>query len=173
MITFICPENHTKKLSQLDALEDFVLCDTCNKSYSKHDGTVLIEGEGIMKNRESYHLIKWGDYYIENYSISSGQISLLLTDDESKAFQFVIESSIKDTDIHFNKLIAMHPSAKIIHYQVIRTEEYAVKESKKDTIEKPKCYTPNNDDYPLCKGNMKSEHHCLQCNLYENMEEEE
>lgn len=32
---------------------------------------------------------------------------------------------------------------------------------------KPKCYVPNNDTYPLCKG--KDEEQCKYCALYENM----
>lgn len=35
--------------------------------------------------------------------------------------------------------------------------------------EKPVCYTPNNDTYPLCKGN--GEQKCKHCCLYEDMEE--
>ena len=38
-------------------------------------------------------------------------------------------------------------------------------------IEKPSCYTKNDDTYPLCKGNEKALHDCKQCCLYENMEE--
>jgi hypothetical protein len=35
--------------------------------------------------------------------------------------------------------------------------------------EKPECYTPNNDPYPLCKGNNNSLHNCEDCCLYEDM----
>lgn len=34
---------------------------------------------------------------------------------------------------------------------------------------KPKCYVPNNDTYPLCKGNINNKEQCNHCALYENM----
>ena len=41
--------------------------------------------------------------------------------------------------------------------------------------EKPYCYEPNKDPYPLCKGQIGKKAitimPCKQCNLYENMEE--
>jgi hypothetical protein len=36
--------------------------------------------------------------------------------------------------------------------------------------EKPVCYKPNNDPYPLCVGNGSEE--CEKCCIYENMDEE-
>lgn len=36
-----------------------------------------------------------------------------------------------------------------------------------DIIDKPDCWNPNNDPYPLCKG--KGEQCCETCNLYEDM----
>lgn len=38
---------------------------------------------------------------------------------------------------------------------------------------RPKCYTPNDGIYPLCKGNESPEHNCKECCLYEDMEEPE
>ncbi|MFA7216274.1 MAG: hypothetical protein WC187_09650 [Bacillota bacterium] len=37
----------------------------------------------------------------------------------------------------------------------------------KKKIDKPDCWNPNNDPYPLCKG--KGEQCCETCNLYEDM----
>lgn len=43
---------------------------------------------------------------------------------------------------------------------------------KKDEFEKPECYTPNDDLYPLCKGaclpRRLTESSCRDCCLYEN-----
>ena len=43
-------------------------------------------------------------------------------------------------------------------------------------IEKPVCYRPNNDPYPLCLGDENpawfAENDCVRCCLYENMIEE-
>jgi len=33
----------------------------------------------------------------------------------------------------------------------------------------PKCFTPNNDPYPLCIGGKDK--NCINCNLYEDMDE--
>lgn len=41
--------------------------------------------------------------------------------------------------------------------------------TKKKKIDKPDCWNPNNDPYPLCKGN--AEHECRECCLYEDMDE--
>jgi len=46
-----------------------------------------------------------------------------------------------------------------------------IKSSKQ--IIKPKCYIPNNNTYPLCKGNNKLLYVCKNCCLYEDMEEME
>jgi hypothetical protein len=35
----------------------------------------------------------------------------------------------------------------------------------------PECYTPNDDPYPLCKGNADQLHECRECCLYEDMDE--
>lgn len=37
-------------------------------------------------------------------------------------------------------------------------------------VDKPSCYNPNNDMYPLCKGNENPLHDCKHCCLYEDME---
>ena len=37
-------------------------------------------------------------------------------------------------------------------------------------FDKPICYKPNDDPYPLCVGNSSAE--CKDCNLYEDMCEE-
>lgn len=37
-------------------------------------------------------------------------------------------------------------------------------------FEKPTCYMPNNDPYPLCLGNNSGE--CLKCCLFEDMDED-
>jgi hypothetical protein len=36
-----------------------------------------------------------------------------------------------------------------------------------DKKDKPACYTPNDETYPLCKGTIGK--HCKQCCLYEDM----
>lgn len=36
----------------------------------------------------------------------------------------------------------------------------------------PKCYTPNDGVYPLCKGNKEALHECKHCCLYEDMDEQ-
>jgi len=41
-----------------------------------------------------------------------------------------------------------------------------------DSMEKPQCYTPNNDTYPLCKGKSTLSDECKNCCLFENMTEE-
>ncbi len=42
-------------------------------------------------------------------------------------------------------------------------------------MEKPSCYRPNEDTYPLCKGAEHpvdfAEADCIRCNLYEDMDE--
>lgn len=40
-----------------------------------------------------------------------------------------------------------------------------------DAIVHPECYTPNDDPYPLCKGNADQLHECRECCLYEDMDE--
>lgn len=52
-----------------------------------------------------------------------------------------------------------------------------VKQFKNDyRVEKPKCYTPNTDPYPLCKGASHpqefAENDCIHCCLYESMADE-
>lgn len=43
--------------------------------------------------------------------------------------------------------------------------------SNQEKNERPICYTPNNDPYPLCKGNEKALYNCKHCCLYEDMDE--
>lgn len=47
---------------------------------------------------------------------------------------------------------------------------------KNNKIEKPKCYRPNNDPYPLCSGAEHpvdfAECDCVHCCLYESMEDD-
>ena len=42
-------------------------------------------------------------------------------------------------------------------------------------FQKPKCFTPNSDAYPLCTGAKHpvdlAENDCIRCSLYENMGE--
>ena len=44
-------------------------------------------------------------------------------------------------------------------------------------IERPDCYRPNDDPYPLCRGPENpaeyAENDCVRCCLYENMIEED
>ena len=47
---------------------------------------------------------------------------------------------------------------------------------KNKEIDKPKCYRPNDNPYPLCKGASHpqefAENDCIHCCLYENMADE-
>lgn len=45
--------------------------------------------------------------------------------------------------------------------------EDILKENNIEMNNKPRCYESNNDPYPLCKG----KDNCKNCNLHENMEE--
>jgi hypothetical protein len=42
---------------------------------------------------------------------------------------------------------------------------------RQEEARRPKCYTPNNDPYPLCKGNGSED--CQFCCLYEGMPEDQ
>lgn len=43
--------------------------------------------------------------------------------------------------------------------------------SDQEEEKQPSCYAPNDDPYPLCKGNESFLHDCKNCCLYEDMDE--